>query len=123
MQSEQIYKSVKAATDPAVQQKYREDPVAALEEMRSHGVAPLELLEGQEVKVVFNTADTFYLPLPAIDENAEIDEQALSRLQAAGEATVSSAGSVGTAGTIGTGTSTTSTVSTVASIGSVGSTD
>lgn len=107
-------------TDPEIRQMCRDDPVAAFEEIRSRGLEMPQLGEGQEIKVVFNTADTVYLPLTAISSDSLISARQLSQMQAAGGGD-STAGTIACGGSASTFSCPVGSASTASSVGSIGS--
>ena len=84
MNSEQIQEAISVMTDPVVRQMYLDDPKLAYEELRAQGHGLAELRGDEELKVVCNTADTFYFTLPEYDDTHLISEQELLQLTAAG---------------------------------------
>jgi len=106
-----------ALTDPAVRRRYRADPKAAyLDSLARQGIEP-ELADDVEVKAVNNTADTFYVALFQLNDEAAISDGELQQVRAAG-----GTGSTGSAGTLfcaSTFGSLNGTASTAGSAGSV----
>ena len=84
MNSEQIQEAISVMTDPVVRQMYLDDPKMAYEELRAQGHGLAALRGDEELKVVCNTADTFYFTLPEYDDSHLISEQELLQLTAAG---------------------------------------
>ena len=124
MQTEQALTFFNLMSDPVIRRMCREDPAAVLEEIRSRGFEMPELDEGQEIKLVFNTADTSYVPLPTIDENSDLflNPQQLSQMQAAGggDSTASTLASSSSASTLSCPVGTASTGGSVGTIGTAG---
>lgn len=108
-----------ALADPAVRRQYRDAPKVAHQELLSLAGVGQEMPGDVEIKAVFNTADTTYIALPAIDTEHQVKEADLARLAAAGStaSTVASAGSIACLGSFCT---TSSTASSAGSAGSVG---
>ena len=73
-----------------------------------------------EVKVMANTADTMYVPMPHLDDFDTLNISDLRTIQAAGRGTASTAGCGGSASTLSTVSSTYSTASTASTLASGG---
>lgn len=84
MNSEQIQEVISVMTDPVVRQMYLDDPKMAYEELRAQGHGLAELNGDEELKVVCNTADTFYFTLPEYSDAHLISDDDLLQLNAAG---------------------------------------
>ncbi|MDD9811023.1 MAG: hypothetical protein OXU71_04815 [Gammaproteobacteria bacterium] len=105
-----------AMTDPAVRRQYRADPRAAYQaSLARAGDAP-ELAADVEIKVVSNTADTFYVALARPDEETLLSDRQLRHVQAAG-----GTGSTGSAGTLFCASSFGTLCGTASTAGSAGS--
>lgn len=109
--------------DRVVRQAWLDDPESAAQAMRAQGA---DWLPGGEVeiKVVCNTADTYYIPLPSVDESTDlgmVDDAQLARVQGgvrAGSAgTAGCGGSASTAGTLNTTLSTGGSASSLSTAG------
>lgn len=115
MNMSDIEKTYPVLSDPALRRMYREDPRGAYQLAREYDESLPELSDDVEVKVVSNTADTFYLLLYPHD--MPVSEQQLGQITAGASAgTALTASSVGSAGTA------CSTVSTASSGGSISTT-
>lgn len=117
--TQQIHSVHAALSDPAVRQRYRDDPKAAHQELLLLAGESHELAGDVEIKAVFNTADTTYIALPAIGIEGEIGEADLARMAAG--ASAGTAGSVGSFSSVGTVCSTMSTGGSFATVGTIAS--
>lgn len=102
-----------AFADPAVRRQYRTDARAAyLASLAGQGLEA-QLADDVEVKVVFNTRDTFHLAVFRPGDDAAISDAQLRQVQAAG-------GSTGSVGTLGSSSSFGCVCGTASSAGSAG---
>lgn len=109
--------------DPSIRQAWLDDPNGAAERMRAQGADWLPD-GGAEIKVVCNTADTFYLTLPSIGESEDagaVSDAQLAFVQGgvrAGSAgTAACGGSASTAGSLNTTLSTGGSASSLSTAG------
>lgn len=109
--------------DRAVRQAWLDDPESAAQDIRAQGA---DWLPGDdaEIKVVCNTADTFYLTLPTIGESEDagaVSDAQLARVQGGARAgSAGTAGCGGSASTAGTLNSTLSTGGSASSLSTAG---
>jgi len=105
--------------DPSIRQAWLDDPTATADAMRAQGADWLPDA-AVEIKVVCNTADTFHITLPSVDESVDagvVSDDQLAFVQ--GGARAGSAGTAGCGGSASTAGSLNTTLSTGGSASSL----
>ena len=120
MNDQRMQQTVALMTDPVVRREYLNDPKAAYEDLRVRGMSGHmpALDDDVEIKVIVNTADTYYVVFQEVSAEYLVSEHDLQRVQAAD--TAGSAGTVSSSSSLGSVCGTISSVGSASTIGTAG---